>query len=182
MAILTKSKLTRIADRKAGYTEKSIILNEARSFNSKCSAKTSIFLSHSHHDGEYVKDVVVLLRKMGVEVYVDWMDDSMPVETSGKTAASLKRKIEENDKFVFLATNKSIDSKWCNWEIGYGDAHKYINKIALFPLKDNDFTDWKGNEYLQIYPHIKESDYYVDSYNVYFPDGTMKSLQEWLKQ
>jgi metal-dependent hydrolase (beta-lactamase superfamily II) len=111
MAILTKSKLSRIADSKAGYTPKSVILNEARSFNSKQSAKTSIFLSHSHHDSDYVKDVVVLLRKMGVNVYIDWMDDSMPKETSGQTAALLKQKIKENDKFIFLATNKSIESK-----------------------------------------------------------------------
>lgn len=76
MAIFTKSKLIRIADSKAGYTQKSIILNEARSFSNKISAKTSIFLSHSHHDSDYVKDAVVFLRKMGMDVYVDWMDDS----------------------------------------------------------------------------------------------------------
>ncbi|MDR2919668.1 MAG: TIR domain-containing protein [Tannerella sp.] len=179
MAIFTKSKLSRIADSKAGYTQKSVILSEARSFSNKYSAKTSIFLSHSHYDSEYVKDTVVLLRKMGVEVYVDWMDDNMPEETSGNTAALLKQKIKENDKFVFLATNKSIESKWCNWEIGFGDAHKYINKIALFPLKD-DYTDWKGNEYLKIYPYITESDYAVDYYKVVFPDGKEMSLQEWL--
>ena len=182
MAILTKNKLTRIADNKAGYTQKSVILNEARSYSNKHSAETSIFLSHSHYDSEYVKDVVVLLRKMGVNVYVDWMDDTMPKETSGKTASMLKQKIKDNDKFIFLATNLSIASKWCNWEIGYGDAHKYINKIALFPLKDDDQTEWKGNEYLQIYPYIKESDYNADTYNIYFPNGTMKSLKEWLKQ
>ena len=181
MAILTKSKLSRIADSKAGYTQKSVILNKARSFSNKSSAKTSIFLSHSHHDSSYVENIVVLLSKIGVDVYVDWMDDNMPKETSGKTAALLKQKIKENDKFIFLATNNSIDSKWCNWEIGFGDAYKYINKIALFPLKD-DYTDWKGNEYLQIYPYIMESDYTTDSYKVVFPDGKEMSIQEWLKQ
>ena len=181
MSIITKSKLTRIADSKAGYTQKSVILNEARQY-SRGLYTTSIFLSHSHHDSAYVKEVVVLLRKMGVDVYVDWMDDSMPTTTSGKTAALLKQKIKENDKFVFLATNKSIESKWCNWEIGFGDAHKYINKIALFPLKEDNYTDWKGSEYLQIYPYIIESDYTADYYKVVFPDKTEKSLQEWLKQ
>lgn len=106
---------------------------------------------------------------------------AMPKETSGKTAALLKQKIKENDKFVFLATNNSIESKWCNWEIGFGDSHKYINKIALFPLKD-DYIDWKGNEYLQIYPYITESDYTTDYYKVVFPDGKEMSLLEWLKQ
>ena len=112
MAIFTKSKLTRIADSKAGYSQKSVIANEARSYSNKISSQTTIFLSHSHYDSEYVKDVVVFLRKMGVNVYVDWMDDTMPKETSGNTAALLKQKIKENDKFIFLATNKSIESKW----------------------------------------------------------------------
>ena len=179
MAILTKSRLSRIADSKAGYTQKSVILSEARSYRSKTMAKTSIFLSHSHHDSAYVQDVVVLLRKMGVEVYIDWMDDNMPKETSGTTATLLKQKIKENDKFVFLATNKSIESKWCNWEIGFGDAYKYINKIALFPLAD-DNVEWKGNEYLQIYPYIKESDQSLDTYYVRFPNSKITNLKEWL--
>ena len=38
---------------------------------------------------------------MGVNVYIDWMDDNMPKETSGKTADILKQKIKENDKFIF---------------------------------------------------------------------------------
>ncbi|MDR1120846.1 MAG: toll/interleukin-1 receptor domain-containing protein, partial [Dysgonamonadaceae bacterium] len=112
MAILTKSKLSRIADSKAGYTQKSVILNETRSYTNKSHARTSIFLSHSHSDRGYIEDAVVFLRKMGVEVYIDWMDDSMPKETSGKTATLLKQKIRENDKFIFLATNNSIESKW----------------------------------------------------------------------
>jgi len=180
MAILTKSKLARIADSKAGYIQKSVILNESRSYSNKLHSKTSIFLSHSHSDRGYIEDVVVFLRKMGVEVYIDWMDDSMPKETSGETATLLKQKIKENDKFIFLATNNSIESKWCNWEIGFGDANKYIDKIALLPLKD-EYTEWKGNEYLQIYPYIMESDYTNDYYKIVYPDGKEKSLQEWLK-
>jgi hypothetical protein len=180
MAILTRSKLSRIADTKAGGSwQKPTIVNEARSF-SRSSYKTSIFLSHSHHDSEHVKDVIVLLRKMDVNVYVDWMDDTMPKTINGTTATLLKQKIRENDKFVFLATNNSIESKWCNWEIGYGDAYKYnSDKIVLFPVAD-DNTTWRHNEYLQIYPYIKESDYYSDAYRVVFPNGNEISLQEWL--
>lgn len=181
MAIFTKSELTRVADNKVGYSQKSIIANEARSYNKKAFSQTSIFLSHSHYDSVYVKDVVVFLSKLGVSVYVDWMDDTMPKETSGKTAALLKQKIKENSKFLFLATNQSIESKWCNWEIGFGDAHKYVNNIALLPLAD-DNIEWKGNEYLLIYPYIKESDLTKDYYRVVYPDGKEISLIDWLKQ
>jgi len=178
MAIITKSRLSRIVDSKAIYNQKSVIFDGARKY-SKSQYATSVFLSHSHHDRDCVKDTVVFLRQMGVDVYVDWLDDSMPKDTSGETASLLKQKIEENDKFVFLATNKSIESKWCNWEIGFGDACKYIEKIALFPLKD-DNSEWDGNEYLQIYPYIIESDF--GNYYVVFPKGKKMSLQGWLMQ
>ena len=55
-----------------------------------------------------------------------------------------------------LATEGAIDSKWCNWELGYGDAKKFKDHIAIFPLKKkgtSEFT-YKGYEYLQIYPAI----------------------------
>ena len=181
MAIITKYRLSEIANNKSGgYIQKSIILNDSRSY-SRSSYKTSIFLSHSHLDKDYITDTIVFLRNMRVNVYIDWMDDNMPKETSGKTADILKQKIKENDKFIFLATNNSISSKWCNWEIGFGDAHKYIDKIALLPLADN-YTEWKGNEYLQIYPHIVESDYTNDYYKVIFPNGKEMSLYEWLNR
>jgi len=186
MAIITKSKLSQIVSSTVRNSEKADILKEARRY-SRTLYTTSVFLSHSHHDREYVEDVVVFLRKMGVDVYIDWMDDTMPKETSGETATLLKQKIKENDKFIFLATNKSIESKWCNWEIGFGDAQKYLNKIALFPLKE-DNLDWNGNEYLKIYPHIKETGIFASflefrfRYVVIFPNGNEMSLQEWLEQ
>ena len=55
-----------------------------------------------------------------------------------------------------MATEGAIDSKWCNWELGYGDAKKYKDHIAIFPLKKKDSyeSSYKGNEYMQIYPSI----------------------------
>ena len=139
--------------------------------------KYSIFLSHSHHDAELVKKIVLILKNIGVEVYVDWMDDSMPASTCGITAAKIKQKIKQNNKFIFLATNISIDSKWCNWEIGYGDADKFQDDdIAVFPVKEN-YSEWKGNEYLQLYPSIKRSN---DTLYIVYPNGKEILLTEWL--
>ena len=53
--------------------------------------------------------------------------------------------------------NGAVESKWCNWELGYGDAQKFdTSNIALFPVKPEKTYDYdyKGNEYMQIYPHI----------------------------
>jgi hypothetical protein len=104
----------------------------------------------------------------------------MPKQTSGVTADKLKKKIKENKKFILLATEKAIASKWCNWELGFGDAHKYINHIALLVIKD-DNTNWTGSEYLQIYPVIgKKYSWSDDYYEVEFPDKKTVDLKTWL--
>lgn len=53
-------------------------------------------------------------------------------------------------------TNGAIESKWCNWELGYGDAQKYKKHIALFPMKPKNTLDsaYIGSEYMSIYPYI----------------------------
>ncbi|MDN3708832.1 hypothetical protein QW060_17160, partial [Myroides ceti] len=115
-------------------------------------------------------------------------DDGMPKTTSGITASRIKEKIKENDKFILLATENAINSKWCNWELGLGDAAKYINNIAILPIK-KDYSDFSGNEYLQIYPYIVNFEamtYFKSSYRhagayVVFPDNRVVSLKDWLK-
>ena len=115
----------------------------------------------------------------------------MPAFTNAKTAHKLKEKIEIADKFILLATEKAINSKWCNWELGLGDAAKYVkNNIALFPItKDNG--NFQGTEYLTIYPRIeyengnnKYSDgaYIPEGFYVKFPDRTIYPLRIWLQK
>ena len=80
----------------------------------------------------------------------------MPKVTSAETATRIKDRISRCDKFILLATNGAIDSKWCNWELGFGDAKKYNKHIALFPMKPEGTYDrnYKGNEYMRNYPYI----------------------------
>lgn len=90
----------------------------------------------------------------------------MPRVTSGKTASKIKTRIRQCDKFILLATNSAVESKWCNWELGYGDSQKFDNNdIAILPLKKADMTDsaYKGNEYMQIYPYIA----YYEGFELY---------------
>jgi hypothetical protein len=136
-------------------------LNESlRTFkNESPYLKTKIFLSHKHDEKEFLEGAISLLKTYGVDVYIDWLDDGMPKSTSGQTAVRIKEKIKENHKFILLATEGAINSKWCNWELGLGDAGKYIDNIALLPIK-KDYNDFSGSEYLEIYPYI----FNVDSY------------------
>ncbi len=129
-----------------------------RRFRSESSyLKTKIFLSHKHDEKEFLEGAISLLKTFGVDVYVDWLDEGMPKTTSGETAKRIKEKIKENHKFILLATEAAISSKWCNWELGLGDAAKYIDHIALLPVK-KDYTDFSGSEYLGIYPYIFKID------------------------
>ena len=139
-------------------------LKESRTFSrSKIEYKPTVFISHKHsdlEDQEEVKGILEMFEDLGAKVYIDSMDDKMPGETSGETALRIKEVIQYTKKFVLVATEKAIESYWCNWELGIGDTHKYIDNIAIIPIKNKGEYDfkYKGNEYLQIYPRIDYED------------------------
>lgn len=183
MELITKQELRNIRtifESVQGVKTFSEFINESRTRKST-SNETTIFLSHKHDEVEQLKDAIALLKKFGVSVYIDHFDEEMPKHTSGITAQKLKKRIDENKKFILLATERAIASKWCNWELGYGDARKYIDHIALLVVKDNE-AQWSGSEYLQIYPVICKKYYWSDNdYIVEFPDGHKQDLTDWLK-
>lgn len=160
------------------------VRNESKSY------KTTIFLSHKHDELEALDGAISFLKKEGIDVYVDWLDGGMPKDTSGETAKRIKQKIKENDKFILLASEGAINSKWCNWELGLGDAAKYISNIALLPV-EKDNTRYSGAEYLQIYPYIEYQNgynkyttgaYIPKGYYIKYPDSTIIPLKNWLKK
>lgn len=191
MSFITESQLTNYRRSAKSY---SMSLNESLSSfkNESTLYKTKIFLSHKHDEREFLEGAISLLKSYGVDIYVDWLDEGMPKTTSGQTAVRIKQKIKSNDKFILLATEGAIDSKWCNWELGLGDAAKYIEQIAIFPIK-KEYANFTGNEYLEIYPYIFNVDslqYFKGEYRsrgtyVVFPsvNGNDKVLPitEWLK-
>lgn len=174
-------------------------LREVRTFseNSASSNKPTAFLSHKHDDLKDLRGVMGQLEHLGAKVYIDSMDNKMPNETSGKTALRIKKVIKDCRKFILLATDKAIESYWCNWELGIGDTYKYIENIAILPMKEKDSSDqsYKGNEYLQIYPRIEYLDGTTrDSNNNIIPKGyyicrlkneggrTITPLKKWLEK
>jgi hypothetical protein len=156
--------------------------------------KRTVFLSHKHDELENLAGAIEFLKKEGIDVYVDWLDEGMPKTTSGTTANRIKEKIKENDKFILLASEAAIGSKWCNWELGLGDAEKYIANIALLPVA-KDYSTFSGSEYLQIYPFIefengqnkyKSGLYIPRGYYVKYPavngSHTVIKLSDWLNR
>ena len=101
-----------------------VSLNESRSsvlqYSRDGARKTTVFRSHKHDD---LKGVLGFLQcTYDVKVYIDSRDPTMPKVTSAETALDIKECIKQCDKFILLATNGAIESKWCNWELGYGDT------------------------------------------------------------
>ncbi len=172
MSILTKSQLTGFRNRTRTF-QKSITESLSEFHSESKSNKVTIFLSHKHNEIEELDATISLLKLLEVDVYVDWQDEEMPKETSGITASRIKQKIRDNQKFIFLATEGAIASKWCNWELGYGDSQKYMKNIALFPIK-NDNQSYSGSEYMQIYPSIEyvfDNDLQYNESKNYVPKG-----------
>jgi hypothetical protein len=170
MSLINISQLRSYQKSTKSYT---LTLNESlRNFrNESKSLKTKIFLSHKHDELENLEGAISFLNSQSIQIYVDWLDEGMPKKTCGNTAVRIKEKIKENDKFILLATEGAINSKWCNWELGLGDAAKYINNIAILPVK-NDYSDFSGSEYLEIYPYIYE----IESYQYFNGDFRNKGV------
>lgn len=165
--------------------------------HSQYSAKTTVFISHRHDDLDDLQGVLGFLEnEYQVKVYIDSKDPSMPITTSAETAINLKDRIRDCDRFILLATNGAIESTWCNWELGFGDANKYPDRIAILPLKPKGAYDfqYKGTEYMRIYPYIEFSDgsekyssgeQIARGYYVVNPKDGKKiycSLREWLSK
>lgn len=114
--------------------------------------RKSAFLCHSHRDEELVKGLLVDFNEVGINLYIDWKDHTLPDTPNVETAQKIQSKIKSCDLFLFLATANSKASRWCPWEIGYADASS--KHIYIVPTSD-DQTSY-GNEYLGLYPKIDE--------------------------
>ncbi len=143
--------------RKSNITESRQAIYESYTrFNKR---RVTVFISHKHDDLSDLQDIIGFLeRTYDVKCYIDSNDPTMPQRTSGSTATIIKQRIKQCDKFILLASNNAIESKWCNWELGFGDAEKYNHDdIAIFPFQGR-YETYRGREYMEIYPHIAKYD------------------------
>lgn len=150
---------------------------------------TTVFISHKHSDLEDLQGLLdYLKRQYNVVPYIDSMDKRMPNETCGETAIRIKEVISYCNRFLLLATNEALASKWCNWEVGIADKQKLpANNMAILPMLDKGSSLYKGNEYLEIYPYVDEWVNYAGNkmLTVVYKDLSGKSkrvsLKDWLQ-
>lgn len=164
------------------------IISKLDSKDDKAKKSKTVFLSHSHLDKTIITKVALLFNLYGVEVYIDWDDATLPEYTDRVTASTIKSKIENSHLFLFLATFRGLQSKWCNWELGIAYAKKDLNNLAILPIETKT-GKWVGNEYLQLYPEMKMNLKLSDSekldinqLQIHRADGKIISFEEWLKQ
>lgn len=165
---------------------------------SKSECKTTVFISHKHEDLNDLQGIIGFLEKeYNVDVYIDGNDSQMPKITSKATAKRIRNIIKRCDKFILLATNKAVESNWCNWELGFGDANKFPDNIAIFPMNDkvNKDSDYKGKEYMELYSTIVfydgtekynngsyiEKGYYIQT-KIKNDNYKLKKLEDWLSE
>ncbi len=118
------------------------------------SAAVSIFLSHSHKDRDLVRGLLYHFAQLGISLYVDWQDSSMPRVTSRETADRIKARIDGLDGFIIFATRNALVSRWVPWEVGIADTRKSLQSVAIIPVADPQGS-FHGNEYLQLYRRIE---------------------------
>ena len=151
------------------YIKESFLRSKAtdailENFASKMMKKTAslssakrVFLSHSHYDKELAKGLKNYLSSLGIDLYIDWMDSSMPPDTNMETANNIKRKIGRSDHVIVLCTINAMKSRWVPWEIGVADIKKTPTGVSILPVVDS-YGKFEGNEYLQLYDRVIVSD------------------------
>lgn len=133
------------------YANQQISKASLENFSKRESAEIRAFLCHSHNDAELAKGFQNLFRDKGVDIYIDWQDSEMPPAPNEQTAKNIKKRIISARLFFFLATQNSIKSRWCPWEIGIAEG--IAKKIFIIPTQDTA-GNYHGNEYLQLYSRI----------------------------
>ena len=143
------------------------------------SVKASVFLSHSSADDEHVDRVVLFFRDFDAVVYADNYDKTLPKPPNVATAATLKNRIANTNRFVVLVSPNSRNSRWIPWELGIADGKKGVAPIAILPVTPNGTEEaWTVEEYFGLYPRIRFNN---DAWIVVDPrDGKHWKLKDWL--
>ncbi|NUY81898.1 TIR domain-containing protein [Flavobacterium sp. MAH-1] len=159
---------------------KSSTLNE--SLRARTYTETNVFLSYRRKDRQYVEAIVKFLKGIGINLYVDYLDETLEDKTNENVAAILRDRIKSCNKFISVATPDSGNSKWMPWELGLGDRIINYKNVAILPLTNSAVT-WNDQEYGKIYGRVEGSNSYVsngpDDWYVIYPDGSKIKLKEW---
>ncbi|HEX8381811.1 MAG TPA: hypothetical protein VF592_00405 [Sphingomonas sp.] len=157
MATFTEERIRARARRSTAYASvtAAAILNEH--IRTAPTTRTyDVFLSHSVRDAEVVLGVKLILEDNNRSVYVDWLEDPQldRSRVNAATAERIRLRMRSCRSLVYLHTENSGTSTWMPWELGFFDGFR--GAVAILPVTRSAQQDFRGQEYLGIYPWIDE--------------------------
>lgn len=116
--------------------------------------KPVVFLSHKSEDKDYVESIGDYFINAGINIYLDKNDlqlqSAVKMEDSKKITECIQIGISKSDYILCFVSNKTMNSWWVPYEIGYGEKSK--KQIATLIRKDVKYIP----DYLQIEENIKD--------------------------
>lgn len=156
MSLLTTSAVRARAQKSASsnISEAHVLTERVKKQDSATSH--DIFLSHAFDDKELVLGVALTLEDLGYTIYLDWRDDPAldRKNVNSATALKLRERMRKSKCLFFATTANTSTSKWMPWELGFKDGQN--SRSAVLPIQDARPDDFKGQEYLGIYPYITQ--------------------------
>lgn len=130
-----------------------------KSFSSK--QKPVVFLSHKSEDKAFVEAIGEYLMKSGIDIYLDKNDFKLQSavinEDPQKITECIQEGIAKSDYILCFVSEKTINSWWVPYEIGYG---KKSNKEISTLVRENV-------KYIPDFLKIEEIIDSIDDINLY---------------
>jgi uncharacterized protein YjbI with pentapeptide repeats len=115
----------------------------------------SIFISYSFKDSAFAKGINSILKEKGVLTFL-WEDNS---EGGKRLNNIMESNINSKDRILFIASENSIKSEACQFELSQGQIKQDITwKEVLFPIHIDNFLFEVTKE--QIRPQEKRDEYW----------------------
>lgn len=133
-----------------------------------------LFLSHSYKDSAKLINLKDELNALGLNVYVDWVNDKdelLRSKTCAETAVIIAERMKICDAILYVHTESSLLSRWTPWELGF--AYAKGKPILVYRPE----AGVEEPEYLKLYTSVDKID---DEFVVVVKEENL-SLVEYLK-
>ena len=101
------------------------------------------FISHSSRDSSIVQKLILSENKQGNNVFCDWINDVDYLKRHLLCDATLKvieKRMEQSKAMIFVSSENSLKSVWCNYELNYfAELGKPIYCILKDDIVKNKF-------------------------------------------
>jgi len=178
MSLFTQSKLRSIQREQADILNKS--LGSIRLSNNY--TQFDVFLSHSFLDKEVIKGIFTVLSEQDLKVYVDWIVDPQLNRNSitKETAEIVRKRMKQSSSLIYATSENANNSKWMLWETGFMDGYTK-KKCAILPVSSRYEQDFKGREFLSLYPYIDENLSVIRQATSRISSQRINSVYDWSK-